>query len=56
MKVSEKQLLCLYQIASDTVSIEGGEAFRLDRETRRKLVEDILNSQDTELREVKDDE
>lgn len=34
----------LYQIAIDTLSIVGSIAY--DRETRRKLVEDILNQQD----------
>lgn len=51
MKISQKQLVMLYEIAVATLPIVGPLAF--DREERRKLVEEIVNQQDRKLVEVK---
>ena len=50
MKISQKQLLMLYDILIASLSIVNPLAF--DQETRRKLAEDILNQQDTTIIKV----
>ena len=51
MKVSEKQLLMLMDIAKDTLKISnvlGG----YDPQTRLQLVNDLINQQSNELKEI----
>lgn len=46
MKITQKQLVMLYEIAVASASIVNPIAF--DQETRQKLLNDILNQQDNE--------
>ena len=51
MKVSEKQLLMLMEILKDSLKIRG--AFGgYDPQTRLKLVNDLINKQSNELKEI----
>lgn len=52
MKVSEKQLIVLFDIAKYSLQIIGNVA-GYDENTRRNLVNDILNQQSNELIDVK---
>ena len=58
MKITEKQLICLFDILKDSVSsgIELSGQFALSRIYRHKLYEDIMNQQSNVLREVTTDE
>jgi len=61
MKITEKQLLMLYQIAVDSLKISDGgySAFIFKQETRRLLVDKMVNQQSEELidvdRDIKND-
>ncbi len=46
MRVTQKQLLMLYEIAMASIAIVNPMAF--SQETRKKLVNEILNQQDNE--------
>lgn len=50
MKISQKQLQMLFQIAVGSLPIVNGFGFSQD--TRKELVEEILNQQDTNLIET----
>jgi hypothetical protein len=47
MKITQKQLHMLYQIAVASANIVNGLAY--DQETRQKLINEILNQQDNEI-------
>lgn len=52
MKITQKQLLMLYEIAMASCPIVNSMAF--DQETRKKLVNEILNQQSSEIIEVEE--
>jgi hypothetical protein len=52
MKVSEKQLMVLFDIAKYSLQIIGGVA-GYDEKTRQNLVNDIINQQSDKLIDVK---
>jgi hypothetical protein len=51
MKVSEKQLLMLLDVLKDTLKIKGIVG-GYDPQTRLQLVNDLINQQSNELKEV----
>ncbi len=51
MKISEKQLLMLMDIAKDTLRLAGPFG-GYDPQTRLQLVNDLINQQSNDLREV----
>jgi hypothetical protein len=51
MKVSEKQLLMLLDVLKDTLKIKGFVG-GYDPQTRLQLVNDLINQQSNELKEV----
>jgi len=53
MKISKYQLMQLYQIAVASLAICNSMAFT--QEARQKLVDDILNQQDSRLVEITDE-
>ena len=53
MKISEKQLLMLMDIAKDSLRIAGVFG-GYEPQTRLQLVNDLINQQSNELREVED--
>ena len=52
MKVSEKQLMVLFDIAKYSLQIMGNVA-GYDENTRRNLINEIINQQSNELIDVK---
>lgn len=55
MIISEKQVLKLYQVLTDSLCIVGGSSpFKYSSEYRRQLADEILKQQSDELREVKE--
>ncbi len=56
MKLSQKQAMMLYEIVLASLPIVDSNSFSLafDRDVRAKLVNEILNQQDTELVELED--
>lgn len=52
MKITEKQLLMLIQIAKDTLFFYGDNIFSFDRDTRVALMNEILNQQSGEAKEI----
>ncbi len=52
MKISNKQLMMLLDIAKATLPIVGGVAY--SQEVRLQLVNEIVNQQSTELKDIED--
>ena len=50
MKISEKQLMMLLDIAKESLAIVNPMPY--DQETRSKLVDQILNQQDDRLKDI----
>jgi hypothetical protein len=56
MTVTEKQLLVLLQTTVGSTTIEGGlRVFHFDRETRRRIANEVLNQQTAVLTAVRDE-
>jgi hypothetical protein len=56
MKISEKQLQALFQIAIDSLRVNVvGNYFQYDSKTRASLVNDIIDQQNTKLVDIDDD-
>ncbi|MDD5064959.1 MAG: hypothetical protein PHQ35_09430 [Phycisphaerae bacterium] len=51
MKISNKQLILLFEIAKDSL-ISDSPVYSMKKEVRKKLVEDIINQQGEKLKEV----
>lgn len=51
MKISEKQILFMYQVLLDTMSIVSPD-FKFDRETRKMYANEIFNQQSEEPKEI----
>ncbi len=53
MIISEKQIMMMYQVLVDSLGIVGSwSPFKFDSETRKQLVNDILNQQSKELKVI----
>lgn len=53
MIISEKQILELFQILTDSLCIVGGSSpFKYSQEHRRQLADEILNQQSQELKVI----
>mgnify|MGYP001584488416 CR=1 FL=1 len=58
MKITEKQLLMLYQTLKDTLIFyerEKGDPFSFSYNTRKELLDDICNQQSEKIIDVVDD-
>jgi hypothetical protein len=52
MRITERQLLFLYQVLLDSLPISGSNSpFTYTQEQRKKIADDILNQQSNELKE-----
>lgn len=55
MKITNKQVIMLFEIAKDTIKFDLKGMFSFDHKSRAELVNQILNQQSNQLKELKEE-